>query len=151
MSKMSGISQILDDISSLRRLTKLVSLNLNNNYINDISPLEQLNELKNLDITKNPIDIKSSAYIEVAEKLKNNGCYIVYDEEDDSEIVEFKDEKLKQTIIEKGYDSNKDNVITANEMKQIYYLEINDYNNPITDISALKYATNLSSLSSISL
>ena len=137
----------IDDISSLGRLTKLVSLNLNNNYIKDISPLEQLNELKNLDITKNPIDIKSSAYIEVAEKLKNNGCYIVYDEEDDSEIVEFKDEKLKQTIIEKGYDSNKDNVITANEMKQIYYLEINDYNNPITDISALKYATNLSSLS----
>ena len=137
----------IENISALESLSKLMNAYLDNNYINDISPIGQLKELKYLDITKNPINVNSNTFTETTEKLKNNGCNIRADEEDKSEIVKFKDEKLKQKIIEKGYDANKDNEITINEMKQIYNLEISDYNNLITDISELKYATNLSSLS----
>lgn len=137
----------IENISALESLTKLMNAYLDNNYIKDISPIGQLKELKCLDITKNPINIKSSTFTETTEKLKNYGCNIRVDEEDNSEVVKFKDKKLKQKIIEEGYDANKDNEITINEMKQIYNLQISDYNNLITDISELKYATNLSSLS----
>ena len=64
---------------------------------------------------------------------------------DENNNIVFKDENLKNVLIESGFDTNEDGNISMEEMKSITELDISNKN--ITDIQPLKYAINLTSLS----
>ena len=64
---------------------------------------------------------------------------------DENNNIVFKDENLKNALIESRFDTNEDGNISTEEMKSI--TELNISNKDITDIQPLKYAINLTSLS----
>ena len=137
----------IKNISVLENLNKLENLNLRNNYITDISSIKNLNCLHYVDLSQNPINPLQTENAETLQTLENQQTYISIDDVDQSEPINFKDKNLEQKIIEAGYDRDKNGIITINEMGQIYYLLINDYQKPLTDISELQYAINLTNLS----
>lgn len=64
---------------------------------------------------------------------------------DENNNIVFEDEKLKNALIENGFDTNEDKNISKEEMETITELNISDKN--INDIQPLRYAINLISLS----
>ena len=137
----------IKNISVLENLNKLENLYLRNNYITDISSIKNLNCLQYVDLSQNPINPLQTENAETLQTLENQQTYISIDDVDQSEPINFKDKNLEQKIIEAGYDRDKNGIITINEMEQIYYLSIHDYQKPLTDISELQYAINLTNLS----
>ena len=146
LTELSLNSNKIKDISVLNNLSNLNTLYLRNNYITDILPIKDLKKLQYVDLSQNPINPNNDKNAEVIKILENRQAYVIIDDVDQSQIIEFKDKNLEQKIIEAGYDYDKNGKITVHEMEQIYYLSLYDYENPLTDISDLRYAVNLNNL-----
>lgn len=132
-----GNNQIAN-ISALRNLTTLQTLNLGNNQIVDITPLSNLKEMRELDLSANLIDkIDAVVNMRKLEKLNMRKNKLV----NTQNIVWLKDSDLTELNLSENLiaDISKIGMLTN-------LVKLNLANNKIVNIDALSTMTNLQEL-----
>ena len=132
----SGLNYRLSDVSSLKNLTKLKVLDLDDNQILDATPLKDMTDLRNLDISSNQI-------LDVT-PLKNMTRLTGLDLDSNriSDISALKN--ITNLIYLDIHDNEISDVMPLKNMTNMRKLELND--NEISDLTPLKNMTKLTVL-----
>ena len=140
----------LQDIGFISNLTGLEILSLYDNMISNITPLRKLTKLSSVNLEKNPINTKESETAETLKLLRDKGTYISVLETNKTSNIEFKDARFKEMLIKSnGADLNKDNQISIEEMERLSYISLSSSSSVKDEslsIEEIAYATNVSSL-----
>lgn len=140
----------LQDIGFISNLTGLEILSLYDNMISNITPLRKLTKLSSVNLEKNPINTKESETAETLKLLRDRGTYISVLETNKTSNIEFKDARFKEMLIKSnGADLNKDNQISIEEMERLSYISLSSSSSVKDEslsIEEIAYATNVSSL-----
>ena len=139
LKKLYLANNSVSNISSLQTLTQLTDLNLERNAISDISPLVRntgLGSGDTVNIKKNPLNsVSASTHIPT---LQSRGVTVEFEEP-----VDIQDFNLRAAI-EKELGKASGDPITTVDMADLTELEAPNAN--ITNLTGLKFATNLERL-----